>query len=218
LKLKENKLTIERTAHYYTLGADIANAKHLWIVFHGYGQLASRIIKKFDGIDLENNFIIAPEGLSKFYFKRSPEILGASWMTKHNRLDEIEDYINYIDKIYTNLIVPHTATLNVLGFSQGSSTMMRWINHTRPSLQKLIIWAGEFPPDINYENFKSYCGSIQEKYYCIGDEDEFINEKLRIKTQQFIDSFDLDFDIKVFDGKHEIKRPLLYEIAGSMPV
>ena len=65
------KFKIERTAHVYSLGELSEETTDVWIVFHGYGQLASRIIKKFNHLELDNAYILAPEGISKFYFNLS---------------------------------------------------------------------------------------------------------------------------------------------------
>lgn len=212
---KLQKLKIERTAHVYTLGADSKDADQIWLVFHGYGQLASRIIRKFDGFSDKNIHVVAPEGFSKFYFKRNPLVLGASWMTKMHREDEIEDYIHYITQVYTSLQRRDDQTFNVLGFSQGSSTMMRWLNHARPKVNKIINWAGEFPKDVDFSQMKDYFESIPTKYYCVGDKDEFVTAD-RIETlQSKINELGTAFPIKKFEGKHEINRVLLAEIIAE---
>ncbi len=208
-------IKISRTAHYYTTGVPCDTASQVWLVFHGYGQLASRIIRKFDHLDLEHTHVIAPEGLNTFYFKRDPLILGASWMTKHHRLDEINDYIQYIDQLVESLTLRSSQTLNVLGFSQGSATMMRWLDHARPNIAKMVNWAGEFPPDIEYEAFIPYLRTIDKKYYCVGDADEFITPKRVKGISEFIDNTDANIELKKFVGTHEINRELLSDIVNS---
>ncbi len=206
------KFKIERTAHVFTLGELDENTSDVWIVFHGYGQLASRIIKKFDRLDLANAFVMAPEGMSKFYFKRKPLIIGASWMTKENRLDEIQDYVEYIDKVYDSLPSAKTCRLNVLGFSQGCSTMMRWLDHRRPDLHKAVMWAGEFPHDIEYASFKKYFNAIPNRLFCVGDADEFITPERVDQLNDFLDKHEFDIEFKHFIGKHEINRDVLSEV------
>lgn len=210
-----NKIKIKRTAHYYTLGTEAENARDIWLVFHGYGQLASRIIRKFDQFDLEHTHVVAPEGLSKFYFKRDPLILGASWMTKHQRLDEIDDYLNYLDDLYASLHLSSSQSFNVLGFSQGSSTMMRWLKHAQPSLAKMINWAGEFPPDIDYDSFVPYLETIGQKYYCVGDKDSFVTPERLKKFSDFMMKIDTTINLQQFEGGHEINRDLLAKLINS---
>lgn len=210
-----HKLKIKRTAHYYTIGASCHAASEIWLVFHGYGQLASRIIRKFDHLDLQESHIIAPEGLNKFYFKRNPLILGASWMTKHQRLDEIEDYLSYINQVVESLQLQPSQSLNVLGFSQGSATMMRWLDHARPKISKMVNWAGEFPPDIDYDSFDPFLTSIDDCFYCVGDDDEFLTPKRFSFISDFIKNSKADIKIEKFVGTHEINRDVLAAIVAS---
>ncbi len=209
---------MERTAHYCTLGSDIQTVSQVWIVLHGYGQLASRFIRKFDKLDLTEHHIVAPEALSRFYFKRSPSIMGASWMTSHQRLLEIEDYLNYLDQLYDMLKDEMTVgqKLNVLGFSQGSATMWRWISHRRPALNGVVVWAGEYPPDVDYGSMKEYLSSIHHKFYCLGDQDEFITAQSYQKLSDMATREGLDFQLHTFKGIHKIDRTLLSEIASQL--
>lgn len=204
-----HKINIKRTAHYYTLGTESKTAKDIWLVLHGYGQLASRIIRKFDQLDLSEKHIIAPEALNKFYFKREPLTLGATWMTMHQRLDEIQDYLHYLDEIYTSLELSSAQSFNVLGFSQGSATIMRWLDHARPPVSRMINWAGEFPPDIDYDLLVPYLNTIPQKYYCVGDKDSiFTQDKVKLIVD-FIAKTDPSISVNQFSGKHEINRDLL---------
>ena len=79
-------LSVEKTARYFTMGEGKANCQYLWIVLHGYGQLASSVIKRFKTLDPDKHFVLAPEGLSRFYWG---EGFGgkavASWMTSEDR-------------------------------------------------------------------------------------------------------------------------------------
>ncbi len=206
------KFKIERTAHVYSLGELSGETTDVWIVFHGYGQLASRIIKKFNHLELDNAYILAPEGISKFYFKRDPLILGASWMSKQHREDEIEDYLKYIDAVYDSLPTSNTWRLNVLGFSQGCTTMLRWLDHRRPNLHKLVMWAGQFPHDMQYEEFKEYFNTITQRFFCVGDTDEFVTPERFKKLKAFLGEYEMNLEFKRFIGKHVVDRTILSEV------
>src|SRR5690349_9508611 len=96
---QEHHVTVERTARYYTLGDEANKNKELWIVLHGYRNLARNFIEWFSPI-AANAFIVAPEALSRFYTKGSggpdsPSTVGASWMTREDRLNEIQDHVAY---------------------------------------------------------------------------------------------------------------------------
>ncbi|MBK9635339.1 MAG: hypothetical protein IPO64_12805 [Bacteroidetes bacterium] len=56
-------------------------------------------IEKFEDFDPEEHFVIAPEALSKGYIDGLTGRVGASWMTKEDRTNEIQDYINYLESV-----------------------------------------------------------------------------------------------------------------------
>src|SRR5438270_687393 len=65
--MKENNLTVKRTARYFTLGDASGELEEVWIVCHGMGQLGAYFIKNFIPIDNGRRLIVAPEALSRFY-------------------------------------------------------------------------------------------------------------------------------------------------------
>ena len=71
--------------------------------------------------------IAAPEGLSRFYIRGTDGRVGASWMTRDERLSDIEDHISYLNHWWSSLGVPSDAEIVVLGFSQGVATAARWL-------------------------------------------------------------------------------------------
>ena len=204
------KFQVTRTAHVAELGNDISNAKQIWMILHGYGQLANRIVRKFDQLDLDQIYAIAPEGLNKFYWHDEKREAVATWMTRHVRLDEIENYLAYLDQVYENLIVPHLdhATFNILGFSQGTATMWRWVAHRQPKLNKLIQWAGEFPPEPDYKLLNSYLSTV-DLQFVYGNQDRFMKGPFKEKTIKALDENELKMKILDYEGGHRIDRSVL---------
>ena len=94
-----NKIKISKTAKYTTYG-NPDKASIIIFALHGYGQLVQFFIRKFQVLDAEQYFVVAPEGLHRFYLKGSSGRVGASWMTKEERQSDIEDYINYLDDLF----------------------------------------------------------------------------------------------------------------------
>ncbi|MDX1494920.1 MAG: hypothetical protein R3253_12705, partial [Longimicrobiales bacterium] len=101
---REHHLAVTKTARYWTLG-DEDGAHDVWFVLHGYKQLARRFLRRFEGIDRRRRLIVAPEGLSRFYVRSgggrhgAESVVGASWMTREERLVEIADYVGYLDRL-----------------------------------------------------------------------------------------------------------------------
>ena len=207
---EHHQLAVTRTAQYYTIGTPGKHIKKLWIVAHGYGQLASTFIYRFKDLDDGATLIIAPEGLSKFYWGKFTGTPVASWMTKADRLDEIADFANYLQQLYEQYIpqLSELVTINLLGFSQGSATVVRWALAKFPHFHNLILWAGAFPEDIPYYERKDYW--VDKKlYFVYGTADELVSEKRKQWCFEVIKEKKLEVSVSTFDGKHEVDKSAL---------
>ncbi|HEX2615907.1 MAG TPA: dienelactone hydrolase family protein [Flavobacteriales bacterium] len=141
--MEEHHLRVPRTARYYTLGTR-ASAREAWVVLHGYGQLARFFLRGFEGVE-EGRWIVAPEGLSRFYLNDDHSRVGATWMTREDREHEMADQLSYLDAL-----VEATAAglpVKVLGFSQGVATATRWALSGRTAITRLVLWGGSLPPE-----------------------------------------------------------------------
>lgn len=215
--MQHHKFPVERTGHVYTIGNNIDNAKHIWFVFHGYGQLASRIIKKFDGLDMDNHFVIALEGLSRFYWKGVTGDVAASWMTKQDRLGEIDEYLQYIQKVYNHFDIKNKqAAFHCLGFSQGTATTWRWIANYKPQMSTYVQWAGTFPPEIDYAGELADYISSFDHYFLYGDEDIYLTSERVTMIESAIAKYKLNPMIKPFKGKHKIYRKVLHQLVAEV--
>ena len=161
--ITEHHITVARTARYAAVGAP--GAAELWVVCHGYRQLARRFIREFQGIAGAERRIVAPEGLSRFYLDEEggphgPEArVGATWMTREDRIAEIDDYVAYLDALaereseQTDVGVrvsgPGRSRITALGFSQGTATVARWAVQGRTRIDRLILWGGGLPHDLD---------------------------------------------------------------------
>lgn len=191
-------------------------------MIHGYGQLAQYFIKKFEVLARQNIFIIAPEGLSRFYLEDvqtratgGSNRVGATWMTRENRLMDIENYVNYLDGIYQaevqspNLDIPVT----ILGFSQGAATATRWILNEKIHFDQFILWAGIFPTDMNFD--KGHSLLVDKKIVTVfGNEDPFITPPRVKELNDLIDKIGIKPEKMSFNGKHEMNDELLLRLAG----
>jgi len=50
---------VERTARYYTLGAEGAEVRAIWFVLHGYGQLAGSFVRFFADLAKSGVMVVA---------------------------------------------------------------------------------------------------------------------------------------------------------------
>lgn len=224
-------IKIEKTAHYYTNGEPSANTRYFWIVAHGYGQLASSIMRKFSDFDPATHFILAPEALNRFYWDMRKGEVGASWMTKRDRLDEIADYTAYLSQLYKHFRGQMSDDVQViyLGFSQGCATLCRWLFQGEDTVvplldeakgikggallmpHKLVLWGGLLPEDIDYEPFRTIIEKMKIIFVC-GDEDEFINAENIAAHAEFAKKQHIALDFIPFSGKHEVLVPVLQDV------
>ena len=214
--MQHHQLKFPKTAHYYSLGNVSPSCKKVFFVLHGYGQLASKMIYKFDQLSSDYLFI-APEGFSRFYWNEKKGIVGASWMTKANRLNEIEDYSNFLQQLYDHFIakLPQEVEINILGFSQGGATAVRWLENKRPLFHNLILWGAAFPEDLDYKSLKDYL-TPKQLYVVHGRQDPYLSPEKIDKHQDFCLDQGLDYEAIWFDGKHEIDRNVLSKLVEQL--
>lgn len=165
-------LAVTRTARYYVIGPGTEEGddalRDLWIVCHGYGQLAAAFVSPFEKLAVPGRRIVAPEALSRFYLDaaRKPgdaePRVGATWMTREDREHEIDDQVSYLDALVDRVCPTRAAggvRLRVLGFSQGVATVVRWLDRGRARADEIILWAGSFPPDVDAARFVARIGT-----------------------------------------------------------
>jgi predicted esterase len=155
--IDEYHLGVTRTARYYTLGSPGPGVRELWLVCHGYGQLARYFLRRFAPLADGSRLLVAPEALSRFYLEdpgtsHTAARVGATWMTREDRLTEIQDYVRYLDAVHAQVLERlerKGVRLMVLGFSQGVATACRWAALGAAATDALILWAHGLPPDLD---------------------------------------------------------------------
>ena len=217
--MTEHHLTVPRTARYFTLGPAVPAAREVWFVLHGYGQLAGRFLRHFAPLDDGPRCLVAPEGLSRFYLEAGRnDKIGASWMTREDRLAEIGDYVRYLDAVYTELLHGGGGDDNgrrvvVFGFSQGTATASRWLAQGKARAGRLILWGGEVPPDLD---FTAAHRRWQHTAITLvaGSEDQFVTAKLLARDEQRLREHGIAHRLERFEGVHELLPDVLVRVAG----
>ncbi len=205
-------IQVTKTARYFTLGELNENTQEVWFVLHGYAQLASDFINDFEVLNDGTRFIVAPEGLNKFYARGFGGKPAATWMTSEDREVEIADYINYLKTLYQILNIPAHTIVKILGFSQGVTTASRFIHHTTQEIDEFIIYAGEIAAEL--------VNPISDKIkrlpttYITGIKDPFITPEKHQRVYELMHQ--LQARIIEFDGGHEIKKEVLLKLNESI--
>lgn len=203
----EHFIQIQKNARYFTHGS--TSAKKLLIAFHGYGQLAEFFIRKFSS--LNDWYVVAPEGLHRFYLNGHSGRVGASWMTKEAREKDIEDNNEWIHQLVTGINSDNKYEETVLlGFSQGAATASRYFYSDQSEIDRLIIWASVFPPDIDKNQLFKNNNRNNKNVFVIGTEDAFFDTRQREEAVEFFRQ--LDFETVEFEGNHDIDEKTLCDI------
>lgn len=210
--MDEHFLRVIRTARYVTLGVPGPSLRELWVACHGYGQLAARFAASFQGLDDGTRMIVVPEGLSRFYIDRTQQqVMGASWMTREDRLHEIEDYLGYLDALYEEVKgrIGRELPVVALGFSQGVATATRWAARTGAPVRHLVVWGGTLPPEVDLTVFRA----VRVTVVC-GDRDELITKKVRDVEGEKWRAAGITPEVKIFSGHHEVPTEVVRELGS----
>jgi predicted esterase len=206
-----NNITINKTARYFLSCPITEEIESIWLVCHGYAQLASYFIRNFDVLNDDKTLVVAPEGLSRFYMSGFSGRVVASWMTSEDRLDEINDYVNYLDAVYAEVLSSFNERkirINVLGFSQGTATVCRWLTNSGCAVDNIILWAGAVPEDMGEMAYRKL--SEKNKIFLVaGDNDQFIKEENISEQEAFLKQKKISYELLRFSGKHEIHSETL---------
>ena len=214
----KKQISISKTGKYSQIGKCSKKINNVWIVLHGYGMLSEYFVKKFECIIDETTLVIAPEATNRFYLANNYTRVGASWMTKLDREQEISDNILFLDKLFSIIkkeIGHDNFKLNTLGFSQGGPALVRWLMSNKLNTNSLILWGSDIPKDSLVIENKSRWNSMNLKIV-IGKNDEYINEEKKQEFVGVVKSYGLKYDLIEYEGSHKIIEEELKKIANSL--
>jgi predicted esterase len=221
--MEKAHIAVTRTARYYTLGADTRSPRELWFACHGYGQLARYFARSFEPLDDGTRTIVVPEGLSRFYFgdprgrHASDAMVGATWMTREDRDQEIEDHVRYLDALYTHMRAHRgraRARVTVLGFSQGVATVCRWLVKGAARADRVVLWGGKMPADM----FPLAAASplrAATLTLVVGASDEYVTPLIVADQEARLREARLAYEVRRFDGGHTLDEGVLRALASG---
>lgn len=219
----EGHIQVTRTARYWSLGGSAGQPDECWVVLHGYKQLARRFLRRFEPIAGDRRRVVAPEGLSRFYSDPRPgrhgssSTVGASWMTREDRENEIRDYVAYLDRLWDHM---HPGSLRgpglvVLGFSQGVATACRWLSQGRTRADRLLLWGDFLPPDLDLHQAAERLAET-EVVLVRGEADPVLaDERLRAEEAARISASGINLRRVTYPGGHDIDGHVLATLAAE---
>lgn len=208
-------LSTPRTGRLILEGDTDQPVQHLWLVFHGYRQLAANFARRFAGLIEPGVVVAAPEGLSRFYVDGVRGKVGASWMTKEDRLAEIDDQRAWLDRVWDRLQdLPGQPKVHLLGFSQGVATVWRWLLAHPLQPDSLTLWAGTIPEETNQaleERLRQLTLTV-----AYASDDEFIPLD---RAEAYVAGLKVRYpqlQVLPFEGRHDIPQGSLLRLREQL--
>ena len=222
--LEPHHIVVPRTARYYVVGAPNPLVRDVWIVCHGFSQLAHAFVDPFRRFEDDRRLIVAPEALQRFYLDSRPantrnSAVGATWMTRDDRDADIADIVTYLDTLYEH-VVESLATHDVardrirvhaLGFSQGAVAVARWAARGSAVIDHLVMWGHGMPDDVNVRALGERRPDLTIDMVH-GERDHFANASVMAATQAVLEGSGVPFRMIPFSGGHVLSTRVLREL------
>ena len=200
--INRHTMMVEKTARWFHIGSTPSESSKILIALHGYGQHPAFMLDGLKPLLKDDLCILAPEGLSRFYIKGTDGRVGASWMTRDERLTDINDHINYLNTWWAGLKVAEGAEVIVLGFSQGVATAARWLAAGFPA-SKVILHSGTVPPEWD-ESHPEFHPRISKWISIRGKDDPIYLQNSHDAYATLFGILGLNFETHLVEGNHKM--------------
>ncbi len=210
IEVETNYIEVTKTARYVTYGKLSSETRYFWFALHGSKMRAEQLVYKFSDFDPTTHFVVAPEGLNRFYLKGFGGEVVASWMTSRDRLKEIHDFSNYLTQLYHKYTqqLSADAQKTILGFSQGGTTAFRWLHNTAIEADNLIAYSCWIPEDIDLTGSATALSQLK-LIYTYGLQDAFLTEERVQLIRALMANNKLNMEELSYEGKHKVDREWL---------
>lgn len=214
---------VTRRARVAVLGRPGPGVEELWMVLHGYRQLAPYFIRRFAGLAGPERMVVAPEALNRFYLDDAPgrhgpeSRVGATWMTREDRENEIRDYVDYLDTLHETLLaeLPGTVRTVGLGFSQGVHTLARWGALGRSRAHTLVFWGEVLPQDLDLAAASSALSGVR-LVSVQGREDAHLTPELLARQDEQLQHMGHPMTVHWHPGGHRLETEALRRVVQKL--
>ena len=100
--------------------------------------------------------------------------------------------------------------ISILGFSQGVATISRWVTQSDCHFDRLFLWAGIFPPDLDFDFSRSKLDG-KEIYLIYGNQDPYLTQEQSNNLEVAISRLKITPEKVTFEGGHELHPSTLLQ-------
>jgi predicted esterase len=101
----------------------------------------------------------------------------------------------------------------LLGFSQGAAAAVRFFCASNVHFERLVLWAGSFPPDVGLPEFGKRFKSSQIDLVS-GVNDDIVPPTVYDQLQRELETAGATVRLHHFEGKHDLHLPTLRKVLG----
>ena len=225
--LPPRHLRVPRTARYYVIGKPGELVRDLWIMCHGFAQLARDFASPLEPLADDTRLIVVPEALNRFYLDSHPmrtkvSRMGATWMTREDRDADIEDNVSYLDALYEHVLEElanegaerDRMRVHALGFSQGVATVSRWAARGGAVVDHIVAWGHGFPADVNLRALAEHRPGIALDIV-YGTRDRWLAPEAIAAQLAMLEASGVPHRVRTFNGGHTLSTAMLRELMAE---
>jgi len=209
--MQEILIKKQQTVPVYLNDTPTDAQKYGWLVAHGHGQRADFILKKCNRFDSQDHRVVSAEAGNRFYWAEDSQRPVATWMTSRLRLEDIQNNNDYFDEVYDRYIADRAVKV-LFGFSQGGTTLWRWIHDRQPDFDVFINYAGWVPEDIDLSILDEYARG-KKLIFCSGNTDQYLTPSRILALYEVVEKSTLKIALETFEGGHAVSRDVLYQLS-----
>ncbi|GGF47535.1 alpha/beta hydrolase [Echinicola rosea] len=212
-------VSYESIGAYATSQLPLGDEKNLWVILHGYGQLAPYFIRKFKSQFHEKRLFIAPEAQNHGYLKGFAGRVGANWMTRHEREKAIANNHRFLNQVLAKNLEQFAdfPAVHILGFSQGCATATRWAAQLSSPIKSLVLWGGGFAHDLDFSMVSSKLSKTRI-WSVEGDSDAFLTDERKQEQAKILSKMSIKKETILYSGGHDIYEEPLDKIVRQAEV
>lgn len=184
---------------------------YLWY-FHGYGQAPAWSSRKLQPFVEAGWGLIAPEGFNRFYLEGHSGRVGASWMTREARLDDIADQQSFFNALWQQYGPGNRHV--AFAFSQGAPAFWRWYAAYLPQFEGAVHYASDPPPELTADAFA--LATMKRAIGVFPQEDAFISaEKAQAIVAQ-LRTWPFSWDFIFPKGPHRLDDEVVKNLLHTL--